>query len=126
MQDRRLAARGFSLIELMIVIAILGIVLSLGVPMFRTFMQNQKIRATAESIYNGLQMARGEAIKNNGVTCFYPIEPSNGASWCVRPANDGAGCGGADEVSQYVSFHPGCRDHNRKPRSGGRLAGRLL
>lgn len=62
----RSAQRGAHLIELMIGLAIVGVLLMTGVPAFTTFMQNQKLRATAETISAGLQLARAEAVKRNG------------------------------------------------------------
>jgi type IV fimbrial biogenesis protein FimT len=62
--------RGFSLIELMIGIAILAILLSAVMPSFRAWIQNAKIRTAAESLQNGLQLARVEAIKRNEGVSF--------------------------------------------------------
>lgn len=57
---------GANLIELMIGLAIVGLLLMTGVPAFSTFLQNQKLRATAETLSAGLQLARSEAVKRNG------------------------------------------------------------
>jgi type IV fimbrial biogenesis protein FimT len=51
---------GFSLIEMMIVVAILGITASVAIPSYRTWIQNTKVRTGAESIMNGIQKARSE------------------------------------------------------------------
>jgi type IV fimbrial biogenesis protein FimT len=52
---------GFSLIEMMIGIVIVSLLLVVGVPSFSLWMQNTQTRAAAESILNGLQIARVEA-----------------------------------------------------------------
>lgn len=57
--------RGFTLIELAIVVAIIAIVLTFGLPGFAEWSQNTQIRATAESIQSGLQTARYEAVRRN-------------------------------------------------------------
>jgi len=67
---RKFAARGFTLVELMIGIAILAILLTLGMPSFTQFLANTKIRNTAESIQNGLQLARGQAVQRNNRVDF--------------------------------------------------------
>jgi type IV fimbrial biogenesis protein FimT len=54
---------GFTLIELMITVSILGILLGIGLPSFVTFINNNKITAEANSLIYSLQMARSEAIK---------------------------------------------------------------
>ena len=56
---------GFSLIELMIGIAIFSITLTFGVSSYRTWVQNTQIRNAAESIQNGVQRTRAEAVKRN-------------------------------------------------------------
>ena len=64
----------------MIAIAILGIVLAMAVPSYRAFIQNSRIRAAAESIQNGLQVARAEAVKRNAQVQFLW---GAGSSWTV-------------------------------------------
>lgn len=61
----RPAHGGFTLVELLIAVAITGILLSLAFPSFRAWMQNAKIRTAAEGIQNGLQLARTEAVRRN-------------------------------------------------------------
>lgn len=57
--------RGFTLVEAMVVLTILGIMLAYGVPAFSTWLQNTRIRATAEAIQQGLQLAKSEAAARN-------------------------------------------------------------
>jgi len=62
---RAAAHAGFTLIEVMITIAVVAIVLTLGLPSYRTWIQNTQIRTAAESALAGLQLARAEALKRN-------------------------------------------------------------
>lgn len=57
--------RGFTLIELLLTIAVLGILLMVGLPSYSIWMQNLRIRGAAESVQNGLQIARATAIARN-------------------------------------------------------------
>lgn len=57
--------RGFSLIELVVVIAILAVLLGLGMPSLTAYLENAKVRAAAENLLAGLQQARAEAIRLN-------------------------------------------------------------
>ena len=99
MLGRQNRESGFTLIELMITIAILAIVLSAAFPSYRTFVANAQIRITAESIRNGLQLARAEAIKRNANVKFTIASAANDSSWsvgCVTVVADLDGDGVAD------------------------------
>jgi len=98
-----LRLRGFTLIELMIGLTILGLLLMLGLPAFNTMLANQKLRASAESVMNGLQAARSEAVKRNVLAQFVltddepvpgmkdTLTPSAiGLNWMVRAPNAGS------------------------------------
>jgi type IV fimbrial biogenesis protein FimT len=61
----KISSRGFSILEVMVVVAIIGILLSVGVPSFFTYTQNMQIRSAAEQITAGLQIAKNEAIRRN-------------------------------------------------------------
>lgn len=63
MLNRR--ALGFSLIELMVGLTLLGLLLMLGLPAFTDMLQNRKLRASAEAISAGLHAARSEALRLN-------------------------------------------------------------
>lgn len=58
-------AKGFTLIEFMIAVTIIGILFGLGIPSFRAWLQNAQIRTATESMQNGLQLARQEAVRRN-------------------------------------------------------------
>lgn len=58
-------ATGFTLVELMIAIAVLFIMALLALPNFSIWIQNTQIRTAGEGILNGLQLARAEAIRRN-------------------------------------------------------------
>jgi type IV fimbrial biogenesis protein FimT len=89
--------RGVTLVEMMIGLAIVALLLMAGVPAFTTFLQNSKLRTTAEALSGGLQLARAEAVKRNGqveivltdddpiAATVNSITPSTtGRNWVVR------------------------------------------
>jgi type IV fimbrial biogenesis protein FimT len=55
--------RGFTLIELMVVIAVAAILMMVAVPNLRSFVQNNRITGTANQIHASLSLARAEALK---------------------------------------------------------------
>lgn len=78
---------GFTLIELMIAVVILGILASFAIPNFRSWMQNTQIRNAAESIANGLQRARAEAVSRNTRVAFVLNADSSWNIGVVAPAS---------------------------------------
>ena len=76
-----ISQRGFTIIEVLITLAVLGVLLALGVPGFIEWLQNQQIRAAAEATLNGLQVARGEAVRRNTPVRFQLV--SDLTSTCV-------------------------------------------
>lgn len=76
------AARGFSLVELMVVVAVLAVLLAMAIPGFRSWRINANIRSVAEGINDGLQFARGEAVRRNTPVEFVLNNADGG--WTVR------------------------------------------
>ncbi len=59
------AQHGVTLAEMLIGIAIVGILMAVGLPSYRGWIQNTQIRTAAESVLNGMQLARHEAVRRN-------------------------------------------------------------
>ena len=106
-----------SLIELLIGIGIVAILLTLGAPSFGEWIKNTRIRSTAESLQNGIQFARAEAVRRNSPTQFQLVTTPDsscllstaGPYWVVNlptaTATSPAGaCGAAisDTTSPYI------------------------
>ncbi|HWA12222.1 MAG TPA: GspH/FimT family pseudopilin [Burkholderiales bacterium] len=115
---------GVTLIELMIGVALIGLLTLMAVPAFQTFMRNTEIRNTGDSVINGIQVARTEAIRRNvaveivfGPGTGWTIQiPSTGEK--VEEHPDGVGTGtvtlvmndndsdwAADDAADRVTFN---------------------
>lgn len=84
--------KGVTLIELMIGIAIVSLLMVIGVPSFRLWIQNTQTRTAAESIQNGLQIARVEAVRRNVNVRFSLTDASGTVTWTVDCVNVTADC----------------------------------
>lgn len=97
----RIAARGrrgFTLVELLIAMAIAGILLAVGVPAMTSFLATRSSVANAEELVEALRFARSEAIKRSSpVTVCSTTEPN-----AESPT-----CGSAEDwITGWVVTHP--------------------
>jgi len=93
-------SRGFSLIELLIGLALIGILSVMAVPAYQFWIQNVQIRNAAEGVLNGLQLARAEAVRRNALVQLI-FTTATGSGWTIstvvggteiqaRSANEGS------------------------------------
>ena len=82
---------GLTTIELMVVVAIIGILSAMAVPSFIEFIRNQRIRALATDLHISLMRTRSEAIKRNKDVTIAPVTAGSWQSgWTVAdPDNPG-------------------------------------
>jgi type IV fimbrial biogenesis protein FimT len=86
---------GLSVVEICVVLAIVAILYAQASPSFSAWSHNAQIRTATESIQNGLQLARSEAIRRNRSVMFWLTSTANpaAADWlvgCATPAGAGA------------------------------------
>ena len=61
----RRADRGFTLVEIMVTVAIVAVVVGIAVPALGNFLQNRQVNSLAESLASGLRLAQSEAVQRN-------------------------------------------------------------
>lgn len=83
---------GVSLLELVIAMVIIAMLFTFVAPSFATWIQNLQIRTAAESIQNGLQLARTEAVRRNDLVRFSLTDATGLPSWQVGCVNISATC----------------------------------
>lgn len=97
----RVRQAGVSIIEALVVVALVVILVLLALPMGVDWLANSRLRTAAESMMAGLQLARAEAVRRNARIEFVL---DGGAGWTVQTVagaviqQRGAGEGTADVV----------------------------
>lgn len=78
----RAGAEGFTLIELMVTIAVAAVVLSIVVPSFGSMIDRSRLRNAAEQLRSDLAVARSEALRRGRPVVVSFTRSGDGATWC--------------------------------------------
>jgi len=78
--------KGFTLVELLIVMTILSILLAVGVPSFQSFILGQRVKTAAYDVHAALTFARSEAIKRNANVVITPAGTGWKDGWTITTA----------------------------------------
>lgn len=79
---------GFTLIELMVTLAILVILIGVAAPSFTSIVANQRARSVASELYATLMFARGTAIARNTNVTVLPKGTGWQNGWQVQDVNN--------------------------------------
>lgn len=78
MRMRRAEQAGFTIIEVMTVVAIVAFLAAVAIPNMTAMIKNSKLRGTATDLFGDMLTARSEAVKRN---CEVDVIPDATAGW---------------------------------------------
>ncbi|RZI78646.1 MAG: prepilin-type N-terminal cleavage/methylation domain-containing protein [Rubrivivax sp.] len=85
---RRRPTKGFTLVELMVVVAISAILIAMAVPMFTDYVSRQAINAQVSALASSIRIARSEALKRSmPVTLCPSANPDAAQPTCAISAD---------------------------------------
>lgn len=94
-----LCAGGFTIIEVIIVLAIASILMAIGMPSFQEFSRNMRAGSTMGALVNDIQLARSESVKRNTRVLF-----------CARATPASSACAGAPIANTWMNGWIVCQD----------------
>lgn len=79
---------GFTLMELMITIALVAIIIGLAIPNMGPFIKKRALRSTFDELHLSLVYARSEAVKQRKKIYVVPATDGWGQGWCVTSSKN--------------------------------------
>ena len=91
--DGRRSLRGFTIIELMVALAVAAVLITIGLPAFNGFLGQQRLTTYTNDLISGIAYARSEAAKLGGVVSVQALTTDNNNEWgggyCIVAGNPG-------------------------------------
>jgi type IV fimbrial biogenesis protein FimT len=76
--------RGFTIIEIIVVVAIMGVLLTIAAPSFVAYTAAQKVKTASFDLYAAMMFARSEAIKRRSTVTITPVSSDWKNGWTIH------------------------------------------
>jgi type IV fimbrial biogenesis protein FimT len=89
MSARAAFQRGFTIIEIIVVVAVMGVLITIAAPSFVTYTSSQKVKTASFDLYAAMMFARSEAIKRRQNVTVAPVSGDWKNGWTIVEAGGG-------------------------------------
>lgn len=89
---------GFTLIELIVTMAVAAIIAAVAIPSFSRLIANNQVATDTNRLLSTLQFAHSEAVLRGGVVSVSAISSNFGNGWCVHT---GSSCTSTSEIRKF-------------------------
>jgi prepilin-type N-terminal cleavage/methylation domain-containing protein len=92
--------KGVSAIELMVTVAIIGIIAAIAIPSYQDYIARERLVGAAQAIYSQAILARRQAVSNNGTRYFFVSNDSG--DWCAYASSASDATCASSDVTIYA------------------------
>jgi len=82
-EDYSMLSRGFTLVEMMVAVAVLAILLTIGLPAFGGLIDSQRMDSSVNGLMRSIQFTRTEAIRLNRPVTMTPLGQDWNNGWII-------------------------------------------
>ncbi|NRP09311.1 Fimbrial protein precursor [Marinobacterium sp. xm-d-509] len=100
MCKRLIFQKGVTMVEVMVTVAIIGIIAAIAIPSYQDYVDKARLNSAVEAVYNQIVLAKREAVSNNADR--YANLVTDSGNWCVYVSTSAASSNTCDTSGLYV------------------------
>ena len=101
MRRSRYQQAGFTLLEILVIVVMVGILAAIAAPSWLQYLANRQVEAAQDEIYQGIQQAQTQAIAQRRTWQFTVREQDDQVAWAIHPQTTAV-----DNISTWQTFDP--------------------